>query len=174
VAESALIVRVPEAETAVRHLRQRCDPSAAIGVPAHITILIPFMSPERITSQVLRQVKTALAASRPFSFTLDEVGRWPETTYLVPKPAAPFVQMTRALVEAFPDYPPYGGRHSGVVPHLTVADRDAVLAKETEGELRAILAARGPVTSVCKAVDIYENSSGIWRFMHAIALDSDG
>ena len=143
-------------------------------MPAHITVLMPFMPPERITPQVFDQVKAALGASRPFSFTLGEVGRWPETTYLVPKPASPFVQMTKALADTFPDYPPYGGRYSGVMPHLTVADRNAILASEAEGELRAILDERGPIASVCKAVDMYENSSGLWRFMHAIALDSDG
>lgn len=139
-------------------------------MPAHITILMPFAPPERITAQILDKAETALRASRPFAFTPGDVGRWPGTTYLVPKPAAPFVQMTRALAEAFPDFPPYAGRHPGVVPHLTVADRDAIQANEAEGELRAILAERGPVASICKAVDVFENSSGIWRPMHAIAL----
>lgn len=133
---------------------------------------MPFMSPERITTQVLKQAKLALQGSRPFSFALGEIGRWPATTYLVPKPAAPFVQMTRALVDAFPDYLPYGGRHAGVVPHLTVADGNSMQADQAEGKLRAMLAVHGPVASVCQAVDLFENSTGMWRFMHAIALDS--
>lgn len=44
-------------------------------------------------------------------------------------------------------------------------------ADEAEGELHAILAERGPVESICQAVDLFENSTGTWRFMHAIALD---
>jgi hypothetical protein len=177
VAESAFIVRVPEAEAAVRDLRQRCDPAAALGVPAHITILSPFMPPGRITPQVLHAAQAALKTSRAFSFTLGELGRWPETTYLVPRPAAPFVRMTRALAQAFPEFPPYAGRHAEVAPHLTIADGSALLADRAEGELRAILPGLGPLTSVCRTVDLIENSSGIWRFMHAIALeggDHDG
>jgi hypothetical protein len=136
---------------------------------------MPFMSPERIMAQTLHEAASALKTVRPFSFALSKVARWPETTYLVPEPATPFVQLTRALAKAFPDYPPYGGRHPEVVPHLTVADRSAIRADEAESELRAILARSGPVASACKAVDLFENSSGIWRFMHAITLDgSDG
>jgi hypothetical protein len=175
VTESAFIVRVPEAEASVRALRQRCDPSAAIGVPAHITILVPFMSADLITSQILGAAEAALRAVKSFSFTLGQVSRWPETTYLLPDPIAPFVRLTNALVGAFPDYPPYGGRHAQIVPHLTVADRNASLADEAEGKLRAILTEHGPITSACRTVEIIENSSGVWRFLHAIALrDNDG
>ena len=170
-AESAFIVRVPEAEAAVRELRRRCDPAAALGVPAHITILTPFMPPEDITPRVLQTARSALMASHAFSFELGELGRWPETTYLLPQPAAPFVRMTRALAQAFPEFPPYGGRHAGLVPHLTVAYGSAALADQAEGELRAILSGLGPITSLCRTVDLIENSSGTWTFMHAIALE---
>jgi transposase-like protein len=175
VAASAFVVRVPEAEVSVHGLRQRCDPSASVGMPAHITVLFPFMPPERITSAVLRKAETAIRKFRPFSFALGEIRRWPETTYLLPKPATPFIQLTDALVTVFPDYPPYSGKYSGVVPHLTVADRNALLADEAERELRAILNERGPITSQGRTVELLENSSGIWRLMHAITLEhSDG
>lgn len=42
VLESALVVLVPEAEALVKSFRDRHDPSAAAGVPAHITLLYPF------------------------------------------------------------------------------------------------------------------------------------
>jgi hypothetical protein len=50
-AESAFIVRVPEAEPHVAHLRERFDPMALLGVPAHITLLYPFLSPEQIAAR---------------------------------------------------------------------------------------------------------------------------
>lgn len=167
---SAFIVRVPEAEDAVHDLRNRYEPSAALGAPAHITMLAPFMPPEKVTAQVLSAAAKALKASQPFTFALAEVGRWPETAYLLPEPAAPFIAMTKALAQAFPDYPPYGGQYSGIVPHLTVAHGSANHADEAEKALRAALARHGPITSVCKSVDLYENSSGMWRFAHAIVL----
>jgi hypothetical protein len=39
-AESAFIVRVPEAEACVSELRNRFDASVRLGVPAHITVLV--------------------------------------------------------------------------------------------------------------------------------------
>jgi len=59
-AESAFIVRVPEAEPRVGALRERFDASVRLGVPAHITVLVPFMSPERISAAVLAEAQVAL------------------------------------------------------------------------------------------------------------------
>jgi hypothetical protein len=42
VGRTALIVAVEEAEIAVSELRLRYDPSASLGVPAHVTVLFPF------------------------------------------------------------------------------------------------------------------------------------
>jgi hypothetical protein len=41
--QSALIIEVPEAEPAVARCREHLDASDALGVPAHITVLAPFM-----------------------------------------------------------------------------------------------------------------------------------
>ena len=42
-AESAVLVPVPEAERAVSRHRARLDGAAARGVPAHVTVLYPFV-----------------------------------------------------------------------------------------------------------------------------------
>jgi len=47
---TALVARVPEAEPWVGTLRERFDPSTRMGVPAHITVLAPFMPPDRVTA----------------------------------------------------------------------------------------------------------------------------
>jgi hypothetical protein len=49
--------------------------------------------------------------------------------YLEPEPAEPLRTLTAALVERFPEYPPYEGVFgTDLVPHLTVAQgEDAVL-----------------------------------------------
>ena len=66
--QSAFIVRVPEAEALVRELRNRFDASSRLGVPAHVTVLFPFMSPERVTAVVLAEVKAALQQVPAFTF----------------------------------------------------------------------------------------------------------
>jgi hypothetical protein len=60
-AESAFAVNVPEAEPYVEVLRNQFDPSAKLGVPAHITVLYPFMSPDQIGAAVLEKVRRSVA-----------------------------------------------------------------------------------------------------------------
>ena len=169
-AQSAFIVRVPEAEALVGGLRERFDPSARQGVPAHITVLYPFMSPELLSEQVLAGVRQALLPMQPFEFQLPKIGRFSATTYLTPHPVAPFVGLTRRLVERFPEYLPYGGEHAGVVPHLTVAHGSPEEAAIAEAELSAAIAARSVIYSTCREVVLLENSGGLWREIHAFSL----
>ena len=171
-AESAFIVRVPEAEACVGSLRRRFDRSVELGVPAHITVLAPFMAPESIRAKVIQRVETALAQIAPFRFTLNTVARFPATTYLAPEPTLPFVAMTNALFAEFPGYPPFRGEHASIVPHLTVAHGNATEAAMAANELAIALQAHGPIVSTCAAVVLLENSSGSWKEMHAFVLHS--
>ena len=40
---------------------------------------------------------------------------------MAPQPDEPFRRLTMAVWNCYPDTPPFGGRYSNVVPHLTVA-----------------------------------------------------
>ncbi|MGJ7500589.1 2'-5' RNA ligase family protein [Variovorax sp. ZT5P49] len=167
---SAFAVKVPAAEALVGDLRCRYDATVALGVPAHITVLVPFMDPASITPEVLERVRQALHQTPSFAFSLAKVGRFPETAYLVPEPAAPFIEMTLALVGAFPDFPPYGGEHQGVIPHLTVAHGNSLDADAAAAELRIRLLASGALQATCTEVTLIENSSGLWQDMHVFRL----
>ena len=127
--ESGLLLPVPVAEPTVRELRQRYDPSALHGVPAHITLLGPFVSPDELDATVLAELRDFFGAVEPFAFALRRTGRFPDTLYLAPEPAEPFIRLTEALVECWPNHPSYGGAFDEIVPHLTVAHGadDAVL-----------------------------------------------
>ena len=169
--QTALIVRVPEAEAAVGALRTRFDPSAALGVPAHITVPHPFMAPDAIDAAVSARIGGIAAATRRFHYRLDTIARFPETLYLAPDPAAPFIALTQALAAAFPDWPPYSGRHAGVVPHLTVAQADASRLDAIESELHSAIGAES-ITAHCAEIVLIENGSGRWKPMHAFPLGS--
>jgi 2'-5' RNA ligase len=118
--ESAIIVPVT-VPVAVERLRARMDPSASQGVPAHVTLLYPFMPPADLSEDVRRAVEQVVAAEPAFPFVLRAVRRWPNVVYLEPHPAEPFKRMIDALCAAFPQFPPYGGLHEDVIPHVTVA-----------------------------------------------------
>jgi hypothetical protein len=64
---------------------------------------------------------------------------WP-LAYLAPKPSAPFVALTEALVAEFPKFPPFAGEFPTIIPHLTVAHGNAEEAHSVEAELVSKLA----------------------------------
>ena len=151
-------------------MRLRYDASARLGVPAHVTVLVPFMDPLAIDGKVLDAVCNALRSVSSFEFHFRQIGRFPETAYLAPEPSVPFVSLTQALVRAFPEYPPYGGRHDGIVPHLTIADGSAEHADAAALQVHAWLGENGAIRSTCTSIDLLENSLGHWRQMHAFKL----
>ena len=87
--ESALVVLSPEAEPIVKAYRDEHDPSAALGVPAHVTVLYPF-HPPALTSAMLARLRQLFAEFAPFDYELTELRRFPGTLYLAPEPAEPF------------------------------------------------------------------------------------
>jgi 2'-5' RNA ligase len=169
-AESALAVGVPKAEPYVGTLRQRFDPSAKLGMPAHITVLYPFIPPERIADSVVRKLRDILASVAAFEFRLIRIARFPTALYLAPEPAQPFVRLTEAVVRAFPECPPYGGQHDSIVPHLTVAQAGTAEHDVAETELVAALPPRVGIEAFCNEVVLIENSSGRWEPMHSFRL----
>ena len=121
--ESALVVLAPEAEPMVKAYRDEHDPAAAVGVPAHLTVLYPFLLPD-VPPAAAARLTALFAACAPFDYTLSELGRFPGVLYLAPEPAEPFRSLTLRVAHAFPDFPPYGGRHEHIIPHLTIANLD--------------------------------------------------
>jgi 2'-5' RNA ligase superfamily len=73
--ESALLLPVPAAEAAAREHRARLDASARDGVPAHVTVLSPFLPPGEIGPKVLAELSRIFARVPRFPVTLGEV-RW--------------------------------------------------------------------------------------------------
>src|SRR5687768_3155460 len=106
--QTALIIAVPQAEPAVSHHRATLDSAAADGVPAHITVLYPFLPLDQIGAAVLSQLSRLFTAYPRMNFTLARTAWFGQTVvYLEPQPAAPFRDLTAAVWQAFPGYPPY-------------------------------------------------------------------
>jgi 2'-5' RNA ligase len=125
VGESALIVAVPEAEPLVGRFRERYDTSAAVGVPAHVTLLYPFLPPEAIGPSDLAALTTLFASARPFDLVFRRCARFePKVLWLAPEPDAPLRDLMRRLFARWPECPPYAGTIApdAVTPHLTVSD----------------------------------------------------
>jgi hypothetical protein len=137
--ESAILVPVPEAGPVVGRLRARLDRSASCGVPAHVTVLYPFVPPQQITAAVMEMAAAAVKSVPGFGCRFAGTDWFGEDVlWLAPEPAGPFRALTAAVHAAFPQYPPFDGAFADVIPHLTVGDRP-------EGGISALRAAQAQV-----------------------------
>lgn len=168
--ETALICSVPEAERYIARYRERYDPSARRNVPAHVTVLYPFMPPGDVDDEVLAQLAAIARAVPCFDYRLAETRRFPVALYLAPQPGEPFAALTGSIYRAFPDYPPFAGKFTTVVPHVTVAHADEPQLCEIEVELKIALPPGGGIKARCSELILIENSSGRWEEMRRFAL----
>jgi hypothetical protein len=152
--DSALLVAVAEAEPVVGRLRLAHDAVAAIGIPAHVTVLYPFVPRDRLTNEVRQAISAIFSAIPAFDYRFDRVARFGDTTvYLAPEPAGSFAHLTDTAHARWPEHPPYGGVLDVVIPHLTVGDGlDGPRADALEVAAREALIRHGPV--VGRATDV--------------------
>jgi 2'-5' RNA ligase len=147
---SAIVVPVPEAEPAVGRHRARLDRAAAQGVPAHVTVLYPFVAPHAITEAAANLLASAVGSVAAFDCSFRRTGWFEERVlWLAPEPDGPFRALTEAVMAAFPGYLPYDGAFSDVVPHLTIGD-------QPDGDLRAAEA------DVLRALPVSARISRAW------------
>ena len=138
--ETAVIVPIDAAEPVVAEHRHHLDVAASWGVPAHVSVLYPFVHPDAIDDDVISRLSTALRSVPAFDCTFgrcDWFGQ--DVLWLAPDPDRPFRELTSAVWRAFPDHPPYGGVFEDVVPHLTVGER-------RRGSVSALQAAEATVS----------------------------
>jgi 2'-5' RNA ligase len=122
-----VIVAFPQAEPAVGALRAAHDASAPLGVPAHVTLLFPFVPVEDLTDGDLDALRAICAAEPAFDVVFRQVRRWPTVIWLDPEPAEPFRRLTEAIVARWPQRLPYGGLHPTITPHLTIVEGDPLV-----------------------------------------------
>jgi 2'-5' RNA ligase len=164
-AQSALAIPVPEVEEWVGPYRAGYDPSAAAGMPAHITVLYPFLPPDEANLLVQERIAECCARHERFEFRLNEIRRFNGgVIYLAPEPDQPFRRLTTAIWEGWPLTPPYGGRYSKIVPHLTVAQvGDKMLCDRIAIEFSRAAHGRLPIDAHADRVAFFEKRGGRWR-----------
>jgi 2'-5' RNA ligase len=157
---SALIVSVPEAGPIVDGWREQtayAKPSS--GVPAHVTILFPFVPPANVDESVIDDLRKLFNASESFDFELRAPGRFASVFYLAPEPAHRFQRLTEAVWRRYPEYPPYCGAFDTIVPHLTVAEGDTEILDEAEEDVLRALPIAAEATGVLLLEEVEPDSA---------------
>lgn len=167
-----LALLVPEAESLVGETRTRLDPSARLGLGAHITLVYPWLDSTEVTAEALIRLRHALAGHTALSFRLDRVDTFPSTVWLAPSPTDAIASLSASVEAAFPERPRIGPGFEHYVPHVSVArnvrkDRDNIIAA-----LHDRLHIHGPVECLCKDVHVMERGAAGWRTLASLPLGS--
>ena len=163
---TAVVVRIA-LPRGLERLRRRHDPAAAAGVPAHVTLLYPFLPVGDLGPAIRRELAVIARRVEPFDARFAGVGRFPGVVYLVPEPPSPFAALTAAIWSMFDEYPPYGGAHDDIRPHLTIADAPEASLDEIAGEAVHWL----PFARHVNAMELLVQEGGVrWRRRWRIPL----
>ena len=165
--QSAVLVPVPAADSVVGRWRYEHDPVAAAGVPAHVTLIVPWLPPDEITPADLAELDEELSDVKAFDFELSHVdwfGR--RVLWIAPRPAGPFLEMTSRLAERF-STPPWDDEFDEVIPHLTVAHASDGVELVP---IAADLAGRLPLSCRAEEVWVMVADGARWERRHVTPL----
>lgn len=171
--ETSLIVPVTEAMADVEPWRERLDPFSARGMPTHVTVEYPFLSPSDADDGIRSSLAAIFGSVPAFGFELTEV-RWfdDRVVWLAPAPDALFRHMTASVMDHWPTLRPYGGLPGLVPPHLTIGVSEP--RERLEAAARA-LEPRLPIACTAQEVWLMSGSSapGSWRIEARFPLGAD-
>lgn len=161
---TALTLIVPEAEPVVAAFRARyAAESVAKRIPAHITLLIPYVAAARLDDMAVASAREHFRSFAPFAAELVEVGRFTEHVWLAPSPREAFVDLIQVTCRRFPESP-HGEAFPNPVPHLTVGQAGPGLSVEAiASAAEEELAPRLPIAfRVDSAWLLVEQDDGMW------------
>jgi hypothetical protein len=119
---------------ALARVRRRWDYAALTGVGPHVTVLFPFLPCADVGPRDRAELARMAGTIPALDVTFAQVRRLPNLVWVQPEPAAPFADLTAAVIARWPSHPPYEGAFDVVIPHLTVVESD-VADLETIEEL---------------------------------------
>jgi 2'-5' RNA ligase len=170
-AQTGIIVPLPDAEPVIGPFRREHTEGGARGAPAHVTLLFPFTDSAALTAERVRRVGEIVGSVPAFDVALVTTAYLPGTPrilYVRPEPDTSFRALTAALLAAFPEHPPYEGAFADVIPHATVAmAEDAVLAG-IERELAPRLPIATRVTEA--ALIVHDEAADRWAIRERLPL----
>ncbi len=151
---TSLLFLVPEAQD----LFDAVGGATPGGIPAHITVLYPFVPPISITSQTREELAQLAATTDRFAVTITSLAQYEITTYLNLEPEEPVRAITHRIFAQWPDYPPYGDMALYIQPHMALAQ--GVIPSDIEATALPHLPVSAEITHLTVMVRRW---SGRWR-----------
>ncbi|GGJ81633.1 hypothetical protein GCM10010123_09280 [Pilimelia anulata] len=114
--KTGLVIPVPEADPLLDRLRRQF-PALVREIPAHVSLLYPFVPLDDATVVAVQRLVTGTPA---FELTLGAPEVRGDLGY-APVDSPGLARLVGRVRERWPDVVPYGGRFGEVPPHLTLA-----------------------------------------------------
>jgi 2'-5' RNA ligase len=140
-------------------------------MPAHVTVMFPFLKLADLTREAREHLEDRLARVEPFHYEFKSTAAFPDVLYLKPEDEVPFLELTALVRSLFPELAPYGDPRLKQMPHLTVAHAagDEQL-RRIRADFEDRLRDHGPVTGVATAVSVLEHSGSAWTLDESLKL----
>jgi hypothetical protein len=120
---TAVVIPVPSLDPVLDAVAARWPGAVRSGIPAHVTVLYPFVpSGVGLTDRAVERCRELCAGAGPFRVTFERAVVGPAIVSTAPVPAGPVVALARSFSMEWPEFPPYGGRFGPAPdPHVTLA-----------------------------------------------------
>lgn len=130
---TALLLPVPAADPLLMKIADRYPMTVRPGLPAHLTVLYPFVPAENLDAATIRACAEIAERTAPIDVRFTRCRVRGEMAYLGPEPVAPVDALLRAVRARWPDLTPYDGRFPDAPAHVTLA-LDGRLSDHAERE----------------------------------------
>lgn len=164
---SALILRV-QLPPALEVFRQAHHAAGREGLPAHATLLYPFLRPEDLSGHETALLRSVVAAHATLRVRLSGPASWPDALFARVEPEGPIRALQDDLQRLYPDLPIYGGAFP-FVPHVTIADGEPARSPDLAShDAWSAL----PVEVEADTVDLIARDEHGWRHHRRFRLGS--
>ena len=119
--QTGLVIPVPAADALLAAVGARYPGTVREGVPAHLSLLYPFVAAAELDDRTISTVSDLLAGQAPMPVQFAECYRHDGFVALRPDTIDGLKELMSKTYLQWPDVVPYEGAYQDVEPHLTVA-----------------------------------------------------
>lgn len=119
--QTGIVIPVPEANPLLSAVAARFPDAVREGVPAHVSVLYPFLPDRELDDRVVGSLAELFARTSAMSVKLSNCCRHGDFVFMRPEPADAVRELTGEIRRRWPRVVPYEGLYEDVGAHLTVA-----------------------------------------------------
>jgi 2'-5' RNA ligase superfamily protein len=170
--QTALVVLVPEADPALALVAAQYPHLVRPGLPAHVTVLYPWIPASEIDSAALNRCASLAASVDPTKVSFSAVQVHPGILFLEPDQRHIVNRLSQRAQSCWPSLRPYGGKYPDSPPHVTLA-LGAMRNDEIEA-IRTLVTSLLPMQSRFDALHVVAFDESGWNGRHRFPFGTSG